>query len=864
MKRILLFAVALAAATHVPAHAARTTERLPTDVVPVRQDVQLRLDPRERSYSGWVGIDLEVRRASDRIVLHAEGLDVEGLTLVAGETLTDVEWSAPFEDVLEVRAAAPLAPGPARLTVKFRAPYDTTAIGLYRVESRGDAYAFTQFEADDAREAFPCFDEPAFKIPWRVTLTVPATDVAIANAPVESETTEGEWRTTTFRETPPLPSYLVAVAVGPFDLVDVDLDRPPMRIVTPRGLAPLATFAAENAPDVVRALEQWFESPYPFAKLDLIAVPEFWPGAMEHPGAITYRDTILLHDPATLTAGQRRAWARVTAHEVAHQWFGNLVTMEWWDDLWLNETFADWLGDRITDGIVPELGLLEDELQGVQGHLERDARPSAQPIRREVRPGDRLMDGVGVAYNKGKLVLAMFEEWMGAETFRRGVLEYLSEHSRGNATADDLWRALDRSSGRPVSAAMRGFLEQPGFPLVRVERIPGGVRLTQTRFATAGVELPPLSWQVPVTLAWADAEGGVERRSVLLGPSGLDVDLPGDPVWVRPNAGAAGYYRWSIPPRDLATLLAAGESAQSPRERIELLGNLEALMTAGEVSGEQWIRALDSMTADPHPQVLGAVIAAMNGAHAVFGEQPEDRALALWARTTLRGARDRIGWVPVADEDPKVAVVRPQLMTLLGTWGEDSEVRREGARLGRAFLEDEAAVDPSLARTVLELAVRDGDSALFEEIAARWRNESDPGRRARWLRTLGTFHDPVVRERALAWTLEEKLSPQEVLTIPSELAGAGEDARDRVVDWALAHADEITARVPGPSRMGLLRLAGSCSEERLGRLAAYYEARSIPGAARAITRQKDAVAACRALREAQGESVRAVIAAGQP
>jgi alanyl aminopeptidase len=854
------------ALAEAPAQAAKSSERLGATVVPVRQDVELRLDPDRARYEGRVRIELDVREESPSFTLHSEGLELLAVTLGAGETGRPAAWEAVSDDLVRILPPAPLSPGRALLTIDFRADFDTTAVGLYRVETGGEAYAYTQFEADDAREAFPCFDEPGFKIPWKLTLSTPAGDTAIANTPVESEREADGWRTTVFAESPPLPSYLVALAVGPFDLVEIPGASVPTRIVAPAGRGRLAGYAVGNTVPILAALEEWFGRPYPFRKLDLIAVPEFWPGAMENPGAITYRDTILLLDPEALTVAQRRTFARVTAHELAHQWFGNLVTMQWWDDLWLNETFADWLGDRITDRVYPDLGLLESELAGAQRVFAQDARSTARAIRREFVPGERLMDGIGVAYNKGKLVLAMFEGWIGEEAFRRGVVDYVDANAWGNAEGADLWEALDRASGRPVSDALRGFLQQPGYPILRAgPGEDGRWRVDQRRFVPRGADLPGLAWQVPVAVAWS--EGGVGRRETfLVGPEGLELPIEGTPDWIRPNAGGVGYYRWEIPPDLLGALVTDPPAGTTARDRIELVGNLRALLDAGALDGGTWVRALAGLAADPDPQVLATVLAQVSQLPDTFGGPDTDAALAAWARRVLGPARDRLGWEVTQDEDPRISLVRPTLLELLGGWAEDPEVIARGAELGRAFLHDPSAVDPSLASTALALASREGDAALFDDLRARFEAATVPAERSRWLSALGAFRAPALRERAFAYVLATKLAPQDVGVIPRAMITADEGARDLVLDWTLEHYEELSRRIPPPNRVGFVRLAGGCSIERFERAQAFFSVpeRGIPGLSSALARTEASVRQCVALREAEIDAVRAAIAPERP
>ncbi|HYO79061.1 MAG TPA: M1 family metallopeptidase, partial [Thermoanaerobaculia bacterium] len=521
--------------------------RLGRDVVPLSQGIALRLDPRLERYAGITTILLDVKKSAPSFSLHAEGMNIESVA-IDGVVAT---FAAGPEQTLVITPAAPLAAGQATLRISFDNDYDRTAVGLYKMTSGDEPYVFTQFQAIDARKAFPCFDEPSFKIPYQLTAVIPAQYDALFNTPVEKESADNEWKTIRFATTRPLPSYLLAMAVGTFEYTDVTGASVPMRIITTRGKGALTGVAAQSTPKLLAALETYFGSRYPFEKLDLIAVPEYWPGAMENPGLITFSEEILLLDPKAATPAQRRTNARITAHELAHMWFGDLVTMAWWDDLWLNESFGDWMGDRITQQVFPELGVEMNELQNVQNIMNVDASPLTNPIRdRNATPGSALSN-VGIAYNKGKAVIRMFERWLGPERFQAGIRRHLQRHAWSNATASDFWSSL----GTEVATPMETFIDQAGVPLVQVELVPPNrVRLTQSRYLRHGVTAAAQRWIVPVALRYSDGKS-LRTQTVLLDAAAKTFTLDAKKVaWVFPHADAAGYYRWRVPPAAFVTL----------------------------------------------------------------------------------------------------------------------------------------------------------------------------------------------------------------------------------------------------------------------------------------------------------------------
>jgi len=365
--------------TVFPAHA--EPGRLDRTVMPVRQSVTLTLDPAQADYKGTVRIELHAGAPADSFQMHARNLTVTSASMVGPSGAVAVSVRPAEDERITVVPASRMPAGDYTLDLEFTNAFDRHATGLYRLQYKGDWYAYTQFEAVDARQAFPCYDEPSFKIPWRVTLTVPTGNYAIANTDNNNMVERSGQRVFEFPETRPMPAYLVAFAVGPFDVVPVTGMAFPTGIVTPKGQSRLVEEAARMTPRLITALETYFKRPYPYEKLHLIAVPEFAYGAMENPGAITFAERILLLDSKTMSLAQRRRLAAVLAHEMSHMWFGDLVTMEWWDDLWLNESFASWMGNKITNQVYPELDIPVHELQSTDEAYALDDQPSARVIR---------------------------------------------------------------------------------------------------------------------------------------------------------------------------------------------------------------------------------------------------------------------------------------------------------------------------------------------------------------------------------------------------------------------------------------------------------------------------------------------------
>ena len=857
-------AAALVALAASPAWAdapAAAAHRLGTDVVPVSQSVHLVADARKADYTGTVRIELDVRRPAATFALHAEQMEIRRVVLSGSGGAVEVTHRAGDRGRLDLTAAAPLPRGRFVLEIDFANEFDTRATGLYKVAAAGDDYLFTQFEADEARQAFPCWDEPSFKIPYQMTVVVPEAHAAVSNTPAESDTVKDGQRTVVFARTRPLPSYLLALATGPLEFVPIPGMSVPGRVVTVKGSSGLAGEAVRTTPPLLAALERYFGRPYPYEKLDLIAVPEFWPGAMENPGAITFRDSILLVDARGASVAQRRGLASINAHELAHMWFGDLVTMEWWDDLWLNESFASWMGDKVTEEVFPEFRVDIDSVQGTQFAMTSDARLATRAIRQPVTALDNLLQSADeLAYQKGQSVLGMVEAWVGADAFRKGVLQYLAAHEWKNATAADLWGALARSAGKDVGGMLATFLDQPGVPLVSVDAIDGArVRLSQQRFANHGVTAPATTWQIPVRLRY-EVGGAVKTRTVLLTRAAQDVVLEGAPRWVHPNADEGGYYRWTVPTPVLQALAGGGERALTPRERIGFVGNASALLDAGALHGDAYLRLLKPFASDPEPDVVTAVIGSLAKVKNAFVTPELEPAFARYVRQLLQPAVDRFGLSRRDGEAEAVSLLRPQLLQWMGRDGGDPAVIEHASGVARAYMADPGTVDPSVAGVSLQLYALRGDRALFDEIRRRTEAATIPADRQRYLAALGYFRDPALVEEALRYTVEGKLRPQELFTIPFSV-GTAVANEGRAYRFFTENYEVIQKRMPPMFLAFMPRIATGCSEERVAATRVFFSdpTRKAPGMDKEMAKVAESVKDCAGLRAREGAAVAAYL-----
>jgi alanyl aminopeptidase len=646
-------------------------------------------------------------------------------------------------------------------------------------------------------------------------------------------------------------------------------DRVPGRVIFPRGGAPLAGEAVRMTPPLLAMLEEWFGSPYPFEKLDLIAVPEYWYGAMENVGLITFREERLLIDPRSASVEDRRRLAGILAHEIAHHWFGNLVTMDWWDDLWLNEAFAYWIDGKATARTFPELASEVEGVRGAQMAMTIDSRRSTRIIREPVTSLPNLLRASDSLTNqKGEAVLRMVEAWLGEDVFRDGVRTYLSRHAWGNAVAADFWDALGEVSRQPVPAVLSSFLDQPGVPLVSVEPAGGGkVRLQQTRLLVPpGGGPPPQRWTLPVQLRYPSERGEIRTQRVLLGDQVAIVQLTGrrsgePPRWIHANSGEVGYYRWRVPRKMLERLTDEPTATLSVRERVALVGHLDELVGAELEEPTVYLSLLERFAADPSPEVVARVARAVGEVHDLYYDPAIEEAMARWIGRLLWPALERIGTAPRPGEPAAVADLRPTLLRWLGAVAARPEVVAWARETAERVLAAPASVDGELAEAALAVAAAHGDAALFARVLEHFERSATPQERSLFLGALGAFDDPALADRALAYTLEGKLRPQELRTIPVGLRSRPRHEQ-RVFEWSLRNYPAVAGRIPPAFMIYMPYYAGGCSRERLDRAVAFYSQpeHAPPGTAGELAKVAEGVEACLRMRQRGAAAVRAFLA----
>lgn len=857
--------------------------RLPSDVTPLHYNFDLAVDPRTDRYSGSVDIRVQVASPRESVFLHADDVHIRTVTVNEhAATANDTDQDGVIRvDVMD----GPVAAGEATLHFEFDAPFRIGGDAVFKTSEGGEPYIFTQFEPISARLAFPCFDEPGWKTPIDFALRVPADMDGVANARALSSTADEATHTKRiqFATTEALPIYLLAFAVGKLDIVEGPALPPNAVRTTPlefRGVAmhghgSALRFAMEKVPAIIAELERYTGIAYPFDKLDILAIREF-PGAMENAGAVMFDESLLLVDPTTMSVWQERQIMNVLTHELAHQWFGNLVTMAWWDDLWLNEAFATWMATRVIGVLHPRLNADADRFDEMTSALRADSRQASRRIRQPIESSHDILNAFDdITYSKGAAVLAMIESWMGAENFQRGIHAYLSEHARRNATVDDLARALVAVSNPETDAVLRSFVDQGGSPFVEAtlecNATTAHLQLKQSHYVTLGNPNSDRRFHFPVCARYGTTRASHEA-CVVMSDETADLPLPeahGCPAFLTPNAGGRGYYQFTLDAHGASlndTLLTARERAMSAESLVAAMRGRNAagapLLGASDALVQLWPRM-----ADPDRIVAQIPMNFVRGLlrYDVYDDVRD--AIAERVRTTMQPSMRRLGWEPARGrtEDGDVALARADVVATLAFAGRDPAVRAEAVRRARAFLglgADNAlhpdAVQQDLLNIVLNVAVQDDGAPIFDALIRTYEHTSDAVLQEAAIEAMGSAIDPALLDRARTIAATQ-LGTRGMQSI---VGGQLRDPRTRraAFDWFMAHFDEVRAHIP-PFVVGYLpRMAsGFCSDADAARVQQFFAPRieSVDGGPPQLRLVLEEISACSAFVAAQGDGIQA-------
>jgi alanyl aminopeptidase len=843
--------------------------RLPANVAaPVHYALDMTIVPDQDTFTGTVDVKIDLKKATPVLWLNAERLQVREASLAAeGGTIAARIITEPH-DYVGFQFDHPVGPGEATLHVSYQGEINRKdQQGIFQMKDGGQWYVYSQFEQIWARRAFPCFDEPGYKVPWQMTLHVKKDQVALSNTSILSETDTGDgMKSVKFAETPPLPSYLVALTVGNLDLVDAGSagkKNTRIRIVVPKGRAAEAKYAAETSGPILTLLENYFGIPYPYDKLDEVAVP-LSGLSMEHPGLITHSGFVILRKPDEDTLGRQREWVSVCAHEMGHQWFGDLVTTAWWDDIWLNEGFASWMANKIVNEYHPEWQMNIGELNGYQGAMYSDGLVSARQVRQPILSNDDIANAFdGITYNKGSALLNMFETYMGPDRFREGIQRYLKQYEWRNATSAEFLEAL-AGDHHDIAAAFSSFLDQPGVPLVsaKLECNGGSAKLdlSQERFfplGSTGTETQ--LWKIPVCVRYP-AGSEQARQCMLLQQSSGEMELSkasSFPDWVDANADADGYYRVLYAGAVLTRLLTTDYNLMSLPEKVSLIGDISALTGNGKVPLGQALALAPPLARDPARQVVNKTMEITTGLQDNMVEPNLLPRYRQYLSDVYRERARELGWESKPGESDDNRLLRPSLAGVMANQAEDPGAIAEGRKLAMAWLEDHKAVQPDMIGVVLTTAARHGDRALFDRMRAAARQEKDENVRGTLLFSLGLFQDPEIAKTALPIVLADEFDSRESLNILFGVAQSPK-TRDLAYDFVKQNWDAIVAKFPTDTGSFLPFVAGGyCDEQHRQDAKNFFEGRSTryTGGPRNLAQMLEGVDLCIAYKRAQEPSV---------
>jgi alanyl aminopeptidase len=757
-----------------PCVAAKSPEapslRLPNSAAPNRYAANLTIVPDKDTFQGSVDIDVDIKQPEDLLWLNATKLNIHEATLKTGGQTYQATVVPGGDNFVGLRFEKPVS-GSGTLHMVYDGSISrNSSAGLFQMKDGDHWYVYTQFEPTDARRVFPSFDEPSYKVPWQLTLHVPANDMAVSNTPALAEAPEnGGMKTVTFGITKPLPSYLVALAVGPFDAVGAGkVGRAPVRIIVPKGRGGEAKFAAESIPQLLKLLEQYFGTPYPYEKLDSVVMPisNF---AMENAGMITYGQSLLLAKPDNDTIERQRECAIVTAHEMAHQWFGDLVTTSWWNDIWLNEAFATWMENKITGEWKPEWSLPITEVDSRLGAENLDSLASTRKIRQPIVSDDDIANAFDdITYQKGAAVIHMFEHWIGSDTFRKGVRLYIKQHANGTATTSDFEATIGAAAGKNIAPAFNSFLDQPGVPLLTVALDCGSkhpaLKLSQKRSLPIGSPgSAQQTWQLPVCVKY-QVDGEVYNECDLLSDPNSGMTLKHArkcPDWVLANDEEVGYYRVDYQGDLLKQVLAEGAANLSVAERVGLLGDVNALVNSGEVSPKLALSLVPQFGKDSDRHIVESALEIANMLSPRMLPEDLQPKAAAYIRQVFGPRALQLGWQPKPEDDENTKLLRQNLVEDVALDGQQQELIDQAGKLAREWLKDHKAIEPGMLSPVLHVAAAYGDRDFFEQLKAAALAEKDQRTRETLIGALGSFRDPEIAKSAMALLLTKDFDARE-------------------------------------------------------------------------------------------------------
>lgn len=794
---------------------AATTTQLPRTVRPTHYDVTIDPDAATLAFKGNVVISIEVLQPTASITLNALDLRFTSARL-SGATIPKIEVSEAAQTAT-FSFDKPIARGSYQLALDYTGKIGTQAAGLFAIDYDSPAgrkrALYTQFEAADARRMVPSWDEPAYKATFALEATVPNGSMAVSNMPVANRKNLGDGRARVrFQTSPKMSTYLLFLALGEFERSTMEVAGIEIGVVTKQGAVSQAAFALESSANVLREYNDYFASPFPLPKLDNVAAPgssRFF-GAMENWGAILTFEYAILLDPSISTQTDKQRVFNIAAHEIAHQWFGNLVTMGWWDDLWLNEGFASWMAGRTTERLHPEWNSALAAVNARERAMERDALVTTHPVVQRVETVEQANQAFdAISYSKGEAVIRMLEAYVGAEAWRDGVRRYIKAHTYGNTKSDDLWREIEAAARQPVTAIAHDFTLQPGVPLVRVQEaacVEGSTRLSlaQGEFSRDMPDKKPLTWRVPVTIKPLNASAPVRH---LVSGGKATVNVPGcGPIVI--NAGQSGYYRTLYQPAQLVEIARTFASI-APVDQLGILSDTWSLGLAGQQPATDVLTLALATPTTADPQVWGKIANVFDKLNDYYeGESKRQASFRKFAIARLAPVFARVGWTARADEPDTVKILRNQLIETLSALGDPTVIAEAKRRY--AAKAEENALPASLRKIVFTVVARHADAATWTQLQAAARAEKTPLIKDQLYYLLSTSEDEALAQRALELALTDEPG---VTNSAAMIAGVAQLHPDLAFDFAMSNLAAVNDKVDAPSRGTYFSMLGSRSSD---------------------------------------------------
>jgi puromycin-sensitive aminopeptidase len=829
--------------------------RLPRTVTPSQYAIELRLDPDAPTFDGTEDVAITVHEPVTEIALNGKDLTVHaGAVIADGGTSVEIAKAVPDPSAGRITLELPgeLATGDYTLRLSFTGKLSDLMEGMYRSRFTDDAGAehliiTTHFEATDARRNFPCWDEPDLKASFQMTLVVPDGMSALTNTPELDREPAGDGYTRVrFDRSMVMSTYLVCVVVGGLGLTEPSFAGPtPIRVACRPDRLHLARYANEVAAYVLEWFSDYYAIPYPERKLDQAAIPDFAQGAMENTGLVTYRETLLLLDPALASYVEQLDVAETIAHELAHMWFGDLVTMRWWNGIWLNEAFATFMSYLCVDAMEPSWAVFDAFQTSRMTAFEVDALASTRPIEFPVESPD---DASGMfdtlTYTKGGAVLRMIEQWLGADVFRDGIRRYLAAHAYGNTETHDLWDALEEASGKPVRRIMDAWIFQPGYPAIEVTRDGNAIRLAQRRFAPSMPE-DETTWPVPLIVRQVGAQGE-QIEHVLVEAEGLTLPLADPDALVVANAGSTAFVR-TFYDDELRGRLTARLGDLVPGERQSLVDDAWAAAVSGRATVSAFLDVAAGFRDETAPSVWQTIMTGLAWCDRFVEGEPRER-FRDFVRTLVRPAMDRLGWDPQPGERELDRELRGDLIRTLGILGDDPETQAM-AREAEALSRSGGGVDASVAAAAVEVTAFAGGEDAFEAFRARMHDAPTPQEQDRYRGALARFRDPALMERLLALTVSDEVRPQDAPFLLSR-AEANRDLGAIAWRYVRDHWEELLPRFAASNVLHLAVGARTLTDpELVAEVQAFFAEHDIPQNHRSLVQAMERQRVMAAMRE---------------